>query len=361
MKIGVLTGGGDAPGLNAVIRAVTVRAIHRGHEVIGLRRGWLGMLDADVVPLTIGDVLDIQREGGTILGSARKNVNKVPNGLQIVLDNMEKLGLGALVAIGGEDTLGVARDLYEAGGRVVGVPKTIDNDVNATDYTFGFDTAVNRVMEALDRLHSTTKAHHRCMVVEIMGRHAGWMALHGGIAGGAHIILIPEEPFDTEEICRMIKRRHASGHVYTIVAVAEGAEDPKLMAQVMRSAQKDEFGHVQLSSGIGIGEVLSNEIEERIGIETRHLVLGHLQRAGQPSAFDRVLGTRFGYKVIEMIENGEFGKMASLRGSEIAAVSLQDAVGELKTVDKPRYALAQLFVDAYTGGLNSSQKPTPEA
>jgi len=343
MKIALLTGGGDAPGLNAVIRAITVKAVKKGHEVIGFKRGWKGALEKEFEKLTLRKVEDIHRQGGTILGSSRTNVAKVENGFEIVKNSLAELGVDVLVAIGGDDTLGVAKQLHDAGGKVIGVPKTIDNDLSATDYTFGFDTAINRAAESLDRLHTTAKSHNRVFVVELMGRDAGWVALHGGIAGGAHIILIPEEPFNTDEVCEMIKKRHAAGHVYTIVAIAEGAMDPKLASRVMRFEQKDEFGHVQLSKGIGIAEALASAIEEHTGLETRSMVLGHLQRGGEPSAFDRVLGTRLGLKVVDLIEEGKYGYMASLRGSEIKAVPIADAVGAVKKVSPERYEEAKTF------------------
>jgi len=342
-RIGILTGGGDAPGLNAVIRAVTVTAIDSGYEVLGFLRGWAGLLEKEYRVLTKEDVFDIHRQGGTILFSSRTNVEKVKNGFEIAKKNLEELGVYCLIASGGEDTLGIAKKLADAGGNVVGVPKTVDNDVNATDYTFGFDTAINRVMETLDWLHTTTKAHQRIMVVEIMGRHAGWMALHGGIAGGAHYIAIPEVPFDVEEIAELCKKRYAKGEKYALIAIAEGAEDPKLTKKIQHSAERDAFGHVQLGTGKGIGEVVADELEERTGIETRNIVLGHLQRGGDPSAFDRVLGTRLGVKVIEMINAGDFGKMAALQGGEMVAVPLADAVGELKTVPAEQLEVARRF------------------
>ncbi len=342
-KIGVLTGGGDAPGLNAVIRAVTTTAIDSGYEVLGFERGWAGLLEKTYRVLGREEVSDVHREGGTILFSSRTNVAKVKNGFEIAKKNLEDLDIYCLVAIGGEDTLGVARQLHDAGGRVVGAPKTIDNDVNATDYTFGFDTAINRAMEAMDRLHTTAKAHQRVMVVEIMGRDAGWMALHGGMAGGANYIAIPEVPFDIDEIADMCKRRYAAGKKYAMIAVAEGAKDPKLMGDVEHSEKKDDFGHDALGTGRGIGEVVAKEIEKRTELETRHIVLGHLQRGGEPTAFDRVLGTRLGVKVTELIDSGEFGKMAALKGGEIIGVPLADAVGELKTVPVERYNVAKRF------------------
>jgi len=342
-KIGILTGGGDAPGLNAVIRAVTWFGIDKGYEIVGFERGWAGLLDKTYRILSKEETADIHRLGGTILFSSRTNVAKVENGFERAKQNLADLDIHCLVALGGEDTLGVAKQLYDAGGRVVGAPKTIDNDVNATDYTFGFDTAINRVMEALDRLHTTAKAHQRIIVVEIMGRHAGWMALHGGIAGGAHYICIPEQEFDIDEIARVCKARYERGEKYAIIAVAEGATDPKLRKQVQHSQQTDAFGHVQLGTGRGIGEVVAEELEERTGIETRHVVPAHLQRGGDPTAFDRVLGTRLGVKVIDLIDNEDFGKMAALRSGEIIGVPLADAVGSLKTVPIERYEVAKKF------------------
>jgi ATP-dependent phosphofructokinase / diphosphate-dependent phosphofructokinase len=341
--IGILTGGGDAPGLNAVIRAVTWSAIEKGYDVVGFERGWAGLLNKVMRPLSISDVADIHREGGTILFSSRTNVAKIENGFETAKKNLVELDIHCLVAMGGEDTLGVAAQLHEAGGQVVGAPKTIDNDVNATDYTFGFDTATNRVMESLDRLHTTAKAHQRVMVVEVMGRHAGWMALEGGMAGGAHYITIPEQDFDIDDICRVCKARYERGEKYAIIAVAEGSSDPKLLKAVQHSAELDSFGHVQLGTGRGIGEVVAEEIEERTGLETRHVVPAHLQRGGDPTSFDRNLGTRLGVKVVELIEAEDFGKMASLRGSEILGVPLADAVGELKTVPIERYEQAKKF------------------
>lgn len=343
MKVGILTGGGDAPGLNAVIRASTVAARKEGWDVIGFELGWKGVLEKLYRELTEEDVEGIHRLGGTILYSSRTNLAKIPDGFEKAKKNLEDLEIDALIAAGGEDTLGLAYKLYKMGVNIVGVPKTIDNDVNGTDYTFGFDTAINRVMEALDRLHTTTQAHQRVMVVEIMGRYSGWIALHGGMAGGAHYICVPEEPFDTQEICRMIKERWARGKKYAIIAVAEGAVDPKLKMKIQHSAERDPFGHVQLGTGKGIGAVLAEEIQEDTGIETRHVVLGHLQRGGDPSAFDRVLGTRFGVKVIEMIKKERFGYMSALRGSEIVAVPLEEVVGGNKFVSLDRYEVSKIF------------------
>jgi len=339
-RIGILTGGGDAPGLNAVIRAITYKAVDDGYEVYGFKRGWAGILNLEYQVLHKEDVEDIHRVGGTILGSSRTNVRKVENGFARVKQNMGDLDIYALVAIGGEDTLGVALDLYREGGNVVGVPKTIDNDVNATDYTFGFDTAINRVMECMDWLHTTAEAHHRVMVVEIMGRHAGWMALEGGLAGGAHIILIPEVHFSVDEVCDIIRHRHARGKKYTLVAVAEGAEDPQYMEELKRTAPRDDFGHIQLG---GIGRILRKEIEKRTGFETRDVVLGHLQRGGAPSAFDRNIGTRFGLRAVDLINEGKFGYMVALQSSKVVGVPLEEGVGSLKTVPPERYQELQLF------------------
>lgn len=343
MHIGILTGGGDAPGLNAVIRAVVVKALADGHSVTGFRRGWKGLLENMTVSLDREKVRDLHRQGGTILNSSRSNPLKVENGLEIVKETLEKNSIDCLITVGGEDTLSVAWKLSEEGIQVLGVPKTIDNDLSATDYTFGFDTAINNVMDALDKLHTTARSHERVIVVEIMGRHAGWMALHGGIAGGAHIILIPEKEFNTDEVCKFLKKRYKEGRKYAIIAVAEGSMDPEIARHVMHTAEKDEFGHIQLGMGIGIGEALSREIEDRTGLETRHVVLGHVQRGGPPSAFDRVLGTRLGIRVVEMAEENLTGRMAALQGGEIIAVDLKEAVGVLKTVPLSRYDEAVLF------------------
>ncbi len=343
MHIGILTGGGDAPGLNAVIRAVTVRATHGGHPVTGFLRGWKGLIENKSVELDREVVRDLHTEGGTILLSSRTNPDKVENGIERIMETLRDRTIDFLIVIGGEDTLGVASRLAGMGVSVVGVPKTVDNDLSATDCTFGFDTAINYIMQALDKLKTTAKSHERVIVVEIMGRHAGWMALHGGIAGGAHLILIPEVEFDTDEVCAILKRRFDEGRRYAILAVAEGAMDPALARHVMHSAAQDSFGHVQLGTGIGIGEVLSNEIGDRTGLETRHVVLGHVQRGGCPSAFDRVLGTRLGVKAVELAEEGRSGMMTALRGNAVVAVPLDDAVGTLKTVHAEDYGAAELF------------------
>ena len=342
-RIGVLTGGGDAPGLNAVIRAVTVKGIQSGYEVVGFEEGWRGLMEKKAHVLSVEEVEDIHLLGGTILGSSRTNVSKIENGFEIAKKHLTEMNIHSLVAAGGEDTLGVALKLFKAGANVVGVPKTIDNDVNATDYTFGFDTAINRVCEFLEMLRTTTESHRRVMVVEIMGRHAGWMALQGGMAGGAHMILIPEVEVKINDIVEMVKRRYNAGKQWAIIAVSEGAIIPDLMKDVAHSSQLDDFGHVQLGTGKGVADALANAIEYETGYETRSIVLGHLQRGGSPTAFDRVLGTRLGVHVVRMIEEGQFGMMAALKGGEMKAVTLEDAVGSLKTVEPYKYETAKLF------------------
>jgi len=344
MKIGVLTGGGDCPGLNAVIRAVFRKSDALSSRVIGLRNGWKGLLDPSPIDLDDKMVSGILHIGGTIIGTSRTNPFKDPGGPEKVLKNMRILGLDALIAVGGEDTLGAAVKLYEMGLPVVGVPKTIDNDLSGTDFTFGFDTAVSTATDAIDRLHTTAEAHNRVMVVEVMGRHAGWIATYSGIAGGADVILVPEIPIVLDEVCDLILRRHSRGKSFSIVVVAEGAQfavkpgsDGKL---VLQEEKKDEFGHVRLG---GISQVLSKAIEERTKFETRFAVLGHIQRGGSPTAYDRVLATRFGIFATEMVHRGEFGKMAALQGDRIVAVPLAEATSKLKTVDMGIYGIAKEF------------------
>ena len=333
-RFGVLTGGGDAPGLNAVIRAIVVTACSNDMEVLGIRRGWAGLLDGgEPRPPTLADVEDIHRTGGTILGSSRTNPEKHPGGVEQVLRNLAGHDCDALVAIGGDDTLGVAQKLYEGGLKIVGVPKTIDNDLSATDYTFGFDTAVNIATEAIDRLHTTAKSHDRVIVVEIMGRYSGWLTFNSGMAGGAHVILLPEEKFDIDEVCDVVKKRGEAGHNYTIIAVSEGATPSETRDFITQDDKVDEFGHVKLG---GIAQRLARVIEEKTGQESRSVVLGHVQRGGAPTAFDRVTGTRLGVKAAQLIAEGNFGQMASLRGSEIKAVPIAEAVGQIKVVDKSR-------------------------
>ena len=338
-QLGVLTGGGDCPGLNPVIRAVTRKAIQVGISVIGIRNGWKGLIVGETIPLNLQSVSGILPRGGTILGTSRTNPFKKPEDLATLLETLTRLQLDALIAIGGEDTLGVATKLVKEGVKVVGVPKTIDNDLSATDYTFGFDTAVNIAMEAIDRLHTTAESHHRIMVAEVMGRHAGWIATYAGIAGGADVILIPEEPIDIDRVCDIITRRHARGKDFSIVVVAEGAQFKK-DANVSVEKKLDEFGHARLG---GIGHALGNLIEQRTGYETRVTVLGHLQRGGSPSAFDRVLGTRFGVKAVELALEGKFGQMVSLQGNTIVGVPIEQGTGTLKTLDMGLYDVAKIF------------------
>lgn len=339
-EIGILTGGGDCPGLNPVIRAVVRKGINEGQQIIGIKNGWKGLIENDTIPLSLGSVSGILPKGGTILGTSRTNPYKKENGVLKVKENYKKLGLDALIAVGGEDTLGVAVRLIKDGiTNIVGVPKTIDNDLSCTDYTFGFDTAVNTAMECIDKLHTTAESHHRIIVVEVMGRHAGWIAIESGIAGGADVILIPEIPIDVEEVCLLIKKRHQRGKTFSIVVVAEGAQF-KEGTLVLQEQKLDEFGHVRLG---GIGDTLANEIEKRTSYETRVSVLGHIQRGGSPSAFDRVLATRFGIKAIELAVSKKFGMMAALLGNKIIDVPLEDAVKNLKTVDMELYEIAKVF------------------
>ena len=337
--LGVLTGGGDCPGLNAVIRAVTRRALASRLEVFGIRNGWRGLIDGEGVALDLKSVSGILPKGGTILGTSRTNPFKDEDEVRRLLENVKRLKLDAVIAIGGEDTLGVATKLAKKGLKVVGVPKTIDNDLAMTDYTFGFDTAVNIAMEAIDRLHTTAESHHRIMVAEVMGRHAGWIATCAGIAGGADVVLIPEELIDIEAVCDLLKKRHSRGKDFSIVVVAEGAQ-LKDQPAVAQEDKRDEFGHVRLG---GIGHRLGVMIEERTGYETRVTVLGHLQRGGSPSAFDRILGARFGVKAVELALQGAFGTMVSLQGNQICPVSLEEGTGSLKTVDPELYRIAKTF------------------
>lgn len=347
MKLGVLTGGGDCPGLNAVIRAVVRKALQSNHEIIGIREGWKGLLEKNYIKLDRDSVSGILHRGGTILGTSRTNIYKQKDGETIVINNMKEKGIDGIVAIGGEDTLGIAAKLYKAGVKVVGVPKTIDNDLNATDFTFGFDTAVNTATEAIDRLHTTAESHNRVMVVEVMGRHAGWIAVYSGMAGGADIILVPEKQYDIEEVCDLLKKRHAAGKSFSIVVASEGAvakksNNSKEGDMILQDQKLDSFGHVRLG---GIGYMLANEIEKRTGFETRATVLGHIQRGGTPTAFDRVLATRFGVFAAELAENGQWGMMAALKGNEIVAVSLAEATGQLKTVDLKLLKVAGTFFE----------------
>jgi ATP-dependent phosphofructokinase / diphosphate-dependent phosphofructokinase len=334
MKIGMLTGGGDCPGLNAVIRAVVRKGVFTYHdEFVGFMEGWRGVIEDTSMPLNLDAVGGILPRGGTILRTSRTNPSKRPDGIDRCLATLEKNKIEALIAIVGDDTLSVAQKLHESGAKVVGVPKTIDNDLGGTDYTFGFDTACNIVCEALDRVHTTAEAHNRVMVVEVMGRDAGWIALYSGIAGGADVILIPERPFDIDKVAESIQQRHERGRYFSIVVVAEGAKfssEPGHGAPVLQDMGKDEFGHAKLG---GIANILAREIEKRTGFETRAVVLGHIQRGGSPSAFDRVLATRYGLGAIDMVHRGEFGRMAALRSNKIVSIPLLDAISRNRTVD----------------------------
>jgi ATP-dependent phosphofructokinase / diphosphate-dependent phosphofructokinase len=345
MRVGVLTGGGDCPGLNAVIRAI-VRTGTFDHECefVGFRDGWRGPLEAETQLLDVSAVRGILPRGGTILGSSRTNpladdaTLDGKSGLEQITANLASLGVDALIAIGGEDTLGVAGKLSDHGVNVVGVPKTIDNDLGATDYTFGFDTAVNIAMEAIDRLHTTAESHHRALIVEVMGRNAGWIALHAGLAGGANVILIPEHPFDIGEVCDYVQQRFQTRYA-PIVVVAEGAH-PKTVGTSVVDSKLDQFGHTRYG---GVGQLLAEEIERRTGKEARAAVLGHIQRGGTPTAFDRVLATRFGIHAIRAVADGAFGMMVALRGTNIVRVPIAKAVSELKLVPPERYAEAEIF------------------
>jgi 6-phosphofructokinase 1 len=340
MRVGVLTGGGDCPGLNAVIRAVVRKGVkEHGFELVGFRDGWRGPLEGLTMPLGIEQCRGILPRGGTILGSSRTNPFALDDGVQRIKDNLAAAGVEALVAIGGEDTLGVATRLAELGVQVVGVPKTIDNDLSGTDFTFGFDTAVNIATEAIDRLHTTAESHHRVLVVEVMGRHAGWIALHAGIAGGASAVLIPESPFDIEAVCAHVETRFRSEYA-PIIVVSEGAVPADGTGMTLASGERDAFGHVRLG---GIGDRLAQEIEARTGKEARAVVLGHVQRGGTPSAFDRWLATRFGLQAIGAVADGEYGVMVALRGTRIVRVPLAEGTGELKLVGPEEYAEAQVF------------------
>ena len=340
-RIGMLTGGGDCPGLNAVIRAVVRKGVNQfGHAVVGFRDGWRGVIENKQNHLTPDNTSGILHAGGTILGSSRTNPFKEERGVERVIETLSSENIGALIAVGGEDTLGVADKLTAEGVNIVGVPKTIDNDLSATDFTFGFHTAVQICTDAIDRLHSTAASHNRVMVVEVMGRHAGWIAVYSGIAGGADVILVPEEPFDIEAVCDHIRSRHARGRTFSIVVVAEGATPSETSDVVTAAETRDAFGHVRLG---GIGVALESQIEERTGFETRATILGHIQRGGTPTAFDRVLATRFGIAAIDTVDAGDYGNMVALRGDRIVRVPLSEAVGELKTVDQDLMDVGAVF------------------
>ena len=339
--IGILTGGGDCPGLNAVIRAVVRRADMLGYKVLGVKDGWRGMLKEQAEPLTLREVSGILHRGGTILGTSRTNPLKKEEDKNLVKANMKKMGIDYLIAVGGEDTLGVARFLAGEGLKVIGVPKTIDNDVEGTDQTFGFDTAVSIVTEEIDRLHTTAESHHRVMVVEVMGRHTGWIATVAGLAGGADCILIPEKQVSIDSVCDIIRSRRSRGKLFSIIVVSEGFQlagsDKDL---VTKSATLDQFGHVQLG---GIGDIVAREIERRTGFETRATVLGHIQRGGTPTAYDRVLGTRYGVKAVDLIAEGKTGMMVSLQGTKITAMPICEALTKLKLVDPELVETAAIF------------------
>jgi phosphofructokinase-like protein len=346
MKIGVLTGGGDCPGLNAVIRAVVRKGtFHYEDEFVGFMEGWRGLLEDKTMELDLATVGGILPRGGTILRTSRTNPAKREDGLQRCAETLKKHGCEALIAIGGDDTLSVAKKLFDKGLKVVGVPKTIDNDLAGTDFTFGFDTAVDVATEAIDRVHTTAEAHNRVIVVEVMGRDSGWIATYSGIAGGADVILIPEVPFDIDQVAETIRQRHARGRYFSIVVAAEGAKFAG-GNETLPAAGLDEFGHARLG---GIGSVLAQEIEKRTGFESRSVVLGHIQRGGSPSAFDRVLATRYGLGAIDMVHRGEFGQMAALRGNKIISIPLAEAIASNRKVDKE-------ILDAATGILDKIEE-----
>jgi len=341
-RVGILTGGGDCPGLNAVIRAVVWRASYYNDKVIGLKNGWAGLLTCETLPLDRKSVGGILYRGGTILGTSRTNIFKDSSTAITAIRNIKKIGLDVIIAVGGEDTLGAAYKLSQKGVPVVGVPKTIDNDLPGTDFTFGFDTAISIATEAIDRIHTTAESHNRVLVVEVMGRHAGWIATYAGLAGGADIILVPEYPFTVEDVCEIIRRRHDAGKFFSIVCIAEGAQmiTKNGKKSVLSSRGKDEFGHVRLG---GIGAVLAEQIEDNTGYETRVTVLGHIQRGGTPTAHDRVLATRYGVEAMNCVHDGDFGKMVALQGTKIIRVSLKSIAKKIKTIDKDFYKLTKVF------------------
>jgi 6-phosphofructokinase 1 len=340
MRIGILTGGGDCPGLNAVIRGVVRKGEgYYGHNIVGYRGGWRGAMEGDSFDLTIGNVRGLLPRGGTILGTSRTNPYKSEGGSEKVKQTLARDNVGALIAIGGEDTLGVANKLSEEGVNVVGVPKTIDNDLSGTDFTFGFHTAVQIATEAIDRLHTTAESHDRVMVVEVMGRHAGWIATYSGLAGGADVILVPERPFDIEEVCDRLTHRHNRGANFSIVVVAEGAT-PIEGSMELQTGELDDFGHVRLG---GVANRVAEEVEQRTGYEARVTALGHVLRGGTPTAYDRVIATRFGLEAIDAVNDGDFGKMVALRGTDFIRVPIEEGVASLKTVDPKLYEAASVF------------------
>jgi phosphofructokinase-like protein len=341
MKMGILVGGGDAPGLNAAIKAAVNKASEIGYETIGIKNGWAGLLDADTRPLTIDDVEEIHSRGGVVLYTSRTNPFKMPNGPRKVTENMKKLKIDALLVMGGEDTLGVAQKLHEKGIPVVGVPKTIDNDLSGTDYSIGFDTAVAIATDAIDRLRTTAEAHHRIIIVELMGRNTGWIALYAGLAGGANITLIPEFPLGLNQVYELLKRRQANGKAYSIIAVAEGARLLKEKEQLLiASEEKDQFGHPRLG---GISRALADLIEANTGLEVRSMILGHLQRGGSPTAFDRILAMRLAIKAVELIKQRKFGQMSSFQACDIVSIPLKEVMAGRKSVPKELYEMAKTF------------------
>jgi 6-phosphofructokinase 1 len=340
MKVGILSGGGDAPGINAVIRAVVRKGIQNyGYEILGIKDGWAGLLEAQYLPLDLKAASGLLPRGGSILGTSRTNPFKTETGPEKMMENAKEAAIEAVIAIGGDDTLSVTDKMVRYGLKSVGVPKTIDNDLAGTDYTFGFNTAVSIATEALDRLHTTAETHHRVIILEVMGRYTGWIALEAGIAGGADIVLIPEKPFDIDEVCALIKRRQERGRNFSIIVVAEGAK-PKGGVEIVYSESLDEFGHIRLG---GIGYYLGKEVEKCLNVETRVVVLGHVQRGGSPTAFDRVLATRFGIAAIDMVHEGKFGHMTAIKGNRIVSVPLKEVVGKRKTVDLELYDIASVF------------------
>ena len=340
MKIGILSGGGDAPGINAVIRAIVKKGIQHYHDdIIGIKDGWAGLLSGEFIPLDLNSSSGILPRGGSILGTSRTNPFKIDDGPQRIVKNTRDAGIDAIAVIGGDDTLSVAHKMEKYGLKCVGIPKTIDNDLSGTDFTFGFMTAVGIATEALDRLHTTAETHHRVIILEVMGRYTGWIALEAGLAGGADVILIPEKPFDVTEVCESIKKRQERGRNFSLIVVAEGAK-PKGGVEIVWSETLDEFGHIRLG---GVGYYLAREIEKCFKIETRVVVLGHLQRGGSPTAFDRILATRFGIAATDLIHEGKFDRMVAIKGSNVVSIPLKDVIGKRKTVDLELYDIASVF------------------
>jgi 6-phosphofructokinase 1 len=340
MKIGVLTGGGDCPGLNPAIRAVVVKSISLGHQITGIRYGWQGLIEVDAIPLDLDSLNGTLERGGTFLKTSRTNPMRIEDGIKTITENMEKLGLDALVAIGGDDTLSVAAELHRNGVKVVGIPKTIDNDLAETDYCIGFDTSINTVVDAIERARTTAESHSRVIIVEVMGRNAGWIAAFAGLAGGADCTLVPEVPFSVDDVCDSLQSRLDSGKDSAIVVVAEGAKPDEIDSLVVRNTEIDAFGHEQLG---GIAKYLEKVIAEKVGIQTRSIIVGHIQRGGPPSVFDRILASRLGVKAVELVVDGQFGNMVALKGNQIEPVPLEKAVAHNRTLDLKLYELVQLF------------------